>query len=147
MAFPASNVSLANAWIEMQRLALTIQRQANAAIVDLQQPVTAAYVLAIYQGLVNAQLSFTDLASAPGLAQYVKDQLGDQAVDIVVEYQAMMAAIENAKTFIINNFPKDGNGFLLEKQFSSQGFASRTFNAVQMADLRTALQGVVDSII
>lgn len=146
MTFPASSASLSKTWQEMQLLALTVQRQANAAITDLAGDVTAQYVLNIYQSLMNARLKLQAYAATPGLVQYVKDQLDDQNINIITEYNAMIAAVDVAKDWVSANFPVDAGGYVLEKKFNSTGFEQRTFNSTQTAGLTSALQSLVAAI-
>ena len=70
----------------------------------------------------------------------MQDQLDDTGLDIVAEYTARLAAIDDARDEITTNCPKDASGYLLERQFSSTGFTQRIFTPAQTVGLKTALQ-------
>lgn len=146
MAFPASNDSLAKTWQETQQLAATVKSMAAAVVVDLDSDVTSQYLLNIYASMARYKLTFQQYAAVPGLVAYVKDQLDDQNLDISAEYTAMINAVEALRAAIIDPFPKDGAGFLLEKKVSAEGFSYRTFTPAQTASVKTAAQALVASI-
>lgn len=95
-----------------------------------------------------ASLSFAlgrmdETAAVPGIAQYVKDQEGDQGYDIAGEYTAMRAAVTAIRDWIFANMPKQAQGgtdYLLVQELNADGtLADRTFTPAQTASLRTLI--------
>lgn len=146
MAFPASNTSLSKAWADMQRDAGIVKSTASAALTDLDSDVTSAYVLQLRNSTIKAIAKFQSYVTIPGFVQYVKDQLGDQNIDITAEYNTMLTAMEAVRDWIEANHPVDGNGFILEKKFNSVNFEQRTFAPAVTAPLKALEQTLYNSI-
>ncbi|KAA3622671.1 MAG: hypothetical protein DWQ08_12490 [Proteobacteria bacterium] len=83
--------------------------------------------------MFNTRLKLQSYAATPGLDANMQDQLDDTGLDIVAKYITLLVSIDNPRDEIQNNFPKDTNGRILERQFSSTGFNQRSFTPAQTA--------------
>jgi hypothetical protein len=79
----------------------------------------------------------------PGMQQYVKDQLGDQARDFSSEMQSFITKIQDLISTVRTAYPKDANGWLLERQMDADGSVSvRQFTPGQTAAFRPKLDAI-----
>jgi hypothetical protein len=92
----------------------------------------------------RAQLATS--ASTPGLTQFARDQKNNQTLDVVVEFNAMIAAMDGITAWIETNYPKDVGGFLLAKQFSNGTIIDRMFTPAQTAGFQTQLNSLIATI-
>lgn len=102
-----------------------------------------------YLALAAAQRDLMDLMVAvPGLPAYAQEQYNNGGFVIATEYDAMKAAIDAARTWIVTNFPKAaGTNELLERTFDGAGrTVQKVFTAVQLAALVTLLDAVIAAI-
>lgn len=146
MAFRAGNVIPIEAYTIVKRAA--VQLKLNMQSMKAQLAASGAnydYLRDIYRTLERANSQFDNLKTTPGLAAYAQDQENDPAYDVAAEFTAMQAAITAAMTWMDSNVPTSvtakspanwGDGSLIETAFT----------AGQTAGLRTALQGVIDTI-
>lgn len=81
-----------------------------------------------------------------GLAEYAQAQKGSPSLNIVTEFNAVVAAIDGVTGWIGTNFPRDGSGYLLDRQFSGNSYVYRTFAPASTAGLRTVLDTLIASI-
>jgi hypothetical protein len=95
---------------------------------------------------VAAKAKFAASASVTGLGQYAKDQFGNQALDIVAEFNAMTSAVDACGTWINSNVPKDGSGYLLKDKLTVSGVDVRTFTSAATAGLRTQIDSLLATI-
>ena len=85
-------------------------------------------------------------ADTPGIGPYAQEQKSDGTLDVVAEFNAVMAAISGVTGWIAANFPKDVNGFLLAQTLSPEGPVDRTFSPTDTAGLRTQLDALIATI-
>lgn len=100
-----------------------------------------------YAYLKQKKAQITALAAVSGMQQYCKDQKNNQAFDLAAEITAINNAIDTTTTWITNNFPKDGNGFILNHQFTATDVTSRQFSSGSLAGLRTNLDVIIGLIV
>lgn len=150
MAFPSSTTkdSLASVWSGVQARASQVRihaqelRNASAA-----GPVSGKNVVDFATLLADAVVMLDRAAAVPGIAQYARDQIGDQVLDVVAEFTAMRAVIIATRDWIMANFPKDGSGYLLLMSFTADGrYTFRTLTTAQTAGLRTQLDALIATI-
>jgi hypothetical protein len=79
-------------------------------------------------------------------AQLARDQKNNPTLDVVVEFNAMIAAMDGITAWIETNYPKDVGGFLLAKQFSNGTIIDRMFTPAQTAGFQTQLNGLIAAI-
>lgn len=104
--------------------------------------IPAASVLAFNAFLADARTSLLKSSTTPGIAAYAQNQINNPTLDVVTEFNTMMAAIDSTIGWIIANFPKDVNGFLLYTTWSldnSGKTADRLLSVAETAGLRSRL--------
>lgn len=85
-------------------------------------------------------------ALTPGLEDYVKAQYADSAINIVTEYNTMIAAVDAAIAWIAGNVPKSGGYVQLDQWANNGTITRRTFSTASLAGLRTVLDSVAATI-
>jgi hypothetical protein len=110
-------------------------------------PVGAAQIIRFCADLADARDLFTRLAAVPGLGAYAQEQIANPSLNIATEFTAMATAIDNARSWIVTNFPKDASGYLLAMQFDANGRTNeRLFDTASLAQLRTQLTALIATI-
>ena len=152
MAFPASNgsipLTLDAAWSLARNAAQQVQQQSNA----LNAQITAGSVSG--QAIVNScsffatlNVTLTQCAATPGLAAYAQAQINNASFDVTGAFNTMQAALVAVGSWIIGNFPKDGNGNLLYVTFNSSGIPQYlAFTQAQLAPLAALLTALSATI-
>lgn len=149
MAFPSSNTDdLKSAWEAVRNAAGNVKRDSTRVSTDSAAGnVPAALIVRYVEALASANDDFARYTAVPGLVAYVREQINDPAIDIVAEYQTMLAQINAVRGWIIANFPKDAGGFLLYHSFGADGrIVQRTLTPAQTAGLRTQLAALIATI-
>jgi hypothetical protein len=118
----------------------------NFRTASLAGPVGASSILDLYSRLRTNRQELATLAAVPGLAAYAREQKNDENFDIVVEFNAVLAAIDGVTAWINTNFPKDGSGFLLAQTLGANAPADRQFTTAALAVLRTQLDTIIAAI-
>lgn len=149
MAFPSSNSDdLASAWSAIRNSAAVVKRDSQT-LHDRSAAgnIEAALILRYVESLANHNDAFARYTAVPGLAAYVREQVNNPAIDIVAEYNTMLAQINATKNWIAANFPKDGSGYLLYHTLGADGrIVQRTLTPAQTAGLRTQLTALIATI-
>jgi len=146
MAFPTI-FGLARAFTSAQTEAVALKAQVTTDRDAMAAGnVSADLVLALFDRLVEAKAVFDAVAATSGIVQYAKDQFDNPTLDIVAEFTAMSAAVDAAGTAIFNDFPKDGNNWLLAEKLTASGRTQRSFTSVETAAMRTALDTLIATI-
>lgn len=147
MAFPSTADPLSRALLDVQNTARQLKTYAQSVKdATAAGPVSANLVIEFYLTLVAAKAKFAAAAAVTGLAQYAKDQFNNQALDIVAEFNAMVAAVNSCGTWINSNVPKDGSGYLLKDKLTASGVDVRTFSSAATAGLRTQIDSLLATI-
>lgn len=147
MAFPATVTTQSKAYTESQAQAASLKTYLQSANAQMAAgPVSCNLVVEIYLALVAAKAKFDATAAVPGIAPYAKDQHNNQALDIVAEFTTMTNAVTACGTWINNNFPKDGAGYLLKDKLDASGVSVRTLSSAQTAGLRTQVDALIATI-
>lgn len=95
---------------------------------------------------------FTEVATIPGLGQYAREQYNSPEMNIEADFTDMIAALEDAVTWIVTALPKaspdgQGNEYLLIFTLTSNGTrVQRMFTPAQTSGLRTVLTAISDTI-
>jgi len=146
MAFPATNSSQAVALEKAQELAGLIKERSTNYVSAMQaDDVSANVVLEIYRQCINANEEFNEIKATPGIAAYAQEQFEDIGLDIVAEFNTMIAAIDSVVSWISTNFPDDGT-YILKDILTPTGVSVRTFTPGQTAGLRDALTALIATI-
>jgi len=150
MTFPShtGDVMLAFALHEAQTLAGNVKAQAeNVRNRSLSDNINATEIMAFHGYLKRSLDRLNVLKTTAGIVQYAKDQFDDAGLEIVVEFNAMVAAIEANLTWIRLNLPASAGGFveaiLLETDDTQ---TDKTFTATQTAAFRTELDALIATI-
>ena len=111
----------------------------------------SGYVLTqeLYPQLVQADDTFEEVKTQPGLAQFAKDQVPDDPTyDPAAEFATMQTEVNNVGAWIQANMPASG-GKLLYESFDSPGtdfIVADEFTPAQTAGLVTALDALIATI-
>jgi hypothetical protein len=109
-------------------------------------PVQSGVVISTFMSLRQDRAALVTAAATPGIVQYARDQKNNQTLDVVAEFNAMVAAIDQVTNWITTNFPKAATGELLERTLGSEGPIEVTFTSAQTAGLRTQLDSLIGTI-
>ena len=144
MAFPSSNnFSVSRTLEAIQNLASGIRNQSLGMMSGSK---SGEQLLTYLEGLREAKALFDQWKTAPGLAQYAKDQFDDQAFDIVAEFNTMLAALQDVLDDIVTTFPASG-GYIQREQLDAQGnITDRSFTSGQLTAMRVKIQAFIDTI-
>lgn len=146
MAFPASQLLLAEGLRSAQRTALQIKAYAVKTNALMSAgPVSANVVLTVMSNMKDAIIEWNAIRQLPGIGQYAKDQFNDQALDVVAEFTTMREAAIDVRDWVINTFPvSDPGGFLERVMLESDGsITTRTFSVLLTEPLRTKLDALI----
>lgn len=108
--------------------------------------VTSTEIFDLFIRLKQDRAAFEAAKSVSGIADYARAQKNSETLDVVTEFTAMLAAIDNVTAWISTNFPKDANGYLLAKTWGDAGPVDRTFTPTATAGLRTVLDALLATI-
>lgn len=145
MAFIATK-SQAEAYENLKEQCRKAHQVASDAVPKLDANTDANAIIGFVYSLKGIDDKMSALAATPGIAAYAKDEEANPAYEVVTEYNAASAAIGSALTWVQNNFPTDGSGYLLGWQFGATALTPRTFTPAATAGLKTELQAVIDAI-
>lgn len=144
MAYPTG--TLARTLIAADSLMAALKSRLQTRITQLAAGDTpSSTILAIYRELASDKVGLNTAKAVEGIAAYAQAQKSDGTLDVVVEFNAVVSAIDAALSWVAANFPANG-GYLLAQQLTATGTQDRQFTAAQTADLRIALQAIVDLI-
>jgi protein involved in sex pheromone biosynthesis len=152
MAFPSLGGSkqdnLSAAWESVRGLAASVKSRATSLRSQAAAGSIPSVSILNFAGfMANVKDAFNRAASINGMAAYAQEQIGDNTVDIVAEFTAMTAQVSAVIQWVIDNFPKDGSGFLLATTLDANGREQqRLFTTAQTATFRTALNGLIAAI-
>lgn len=154
MAFPSSNGSkqenLAQAWSAARNTAGTIKDRTQSLYnQSAAGDINASLVLEYATLLADMKARLAQVAAISGIGAYAQAQIADPTLDVAAEYTSMATAIDETIAWVIANFPKDANGYLLAKQFHADGSGrtvDRKLTTAQTAGLRTQLSVLLAAI-
>lgn len=152
MAFPSDSgtlkFGLAEAWQGIRRCATQVKQHSQSVNdASLAGAITSRTILNLVVFLADKRTEMATYAAVPGLAAYAQEQVDDDQLSISTEYAAMLTALDATRDWIVTNFPKDTDGYLLSRMLTAQGQVSeRTFTTASLATFRTQLQGLIANI-
>lgn len=144
MALRASNSLPAKAYDDIKAVAVQLERLAQARAASWASGGDAFEVIAALDIAVAFKDRLQSLASTPGLATYAQEQENDPTYDVVAEYNALITAIDNFITEIVNTMPVSNPGGYIE-QFSLNADGSktvRTFTGAQLSGVIATLNAI-----
>jgi len=157
MTFPSSGGSkqdsLADAWRAARDRARDLKLRSQQLKAQSEAgPIARQAVLDYATFLAEAKLVLTAAANTGGIGAYAQAQINDASINIATEFNAMMTGITNTVDWILDQFPRDANGFLLVKVWGTGAIANTgrtqdaTFTTAQLANLRTQLDALIATI-
>lgn len=135
MAFPATTLRLAPTLDQIAAIMRGVRSFALERQAAMSANVKANSVIDIWERMKISKSQLGTLAATPGLSAYAQGQYDDNTLDIVAEYQAVIAAIDAVTANIESTFPKDGSGYLLAAQFNGGALVYREFTPAQLTTL------------
>ena len=108
--------------------------------------INSSDIVSIFNFLKTQRAGLAAASSTPGLGAYAQAQKNSPSLDVVAEFTGMLAAIDGVTAWIITNYPKDANGFLLERTWGANSPIDRVFTPAQTAGFRTALDSLIATI-
>ena len=154
MAFPSSTGtvqdSLAQAWATARSTASSIKSRAQGLSTQAAAGnIGSSAILDFATYLADARLVLVKASQTGGIAAYAQAQVNDNTLNVAAEFSAMMDTLDGVIAWVVANFPKDGNGFLLARTFqagSTGRTVDRQFTPAQTASLRTTLDALIATI-
>lgn len=148
MAFPASQLRLAPV---LDQIAGVMSGLRGYALVTASSMgagnVAANVILEAWFNLKAQKARLQSLGATPGIAAFAQEQYNNANLNIVTEFNSVIAAIDNVTANIEGTFPKDASGFLLAAQFGGDGTISyRQFTPAQLATLAGLLNTLAGTI-
>lgn len=144
MPYPTD--SLAKKLDEIDRLLIAVKVQSQNRAAALQAGGTAHQVVAIRTDMITAINQLNTLKTTPGLGAYAREQKNDPLIDVVAEFNAVLAAMQAVVDEIVATFPTDGSGYLLREKWGATDTDPRVFSAGALSQLRTKINDVVGTI-
>lgn len=148
MPFPASALQsdLALLLADIGQLARAVDTLAQSASARMAAgPVLATEVKDLDVKLRRYRARLVAAGQTPGIREYAAAQSAFAGLDVVAEWQAMIAAIDGVLAWIRTNFPTS-SGFLLAESWGPDGPEARPFSSAQTAGLRTQLDALAATV-
>jgi hypothetical protein len=147
MAFRASTITLDQGLRRAKEQALWIKQHHQSAVQTLTGNVNSNQIFQLIDNTAAVISMLQEDASVPGIAAYAQQQFNDPAYNVGAEFTAMVNALQAVVAWVVNNFPKDANGFLLSHTINANGSRTpRVFTPAQTAGLTTALNNAIVTI-
>lgn len=106
--------------------------------------ISSGGLMSLLDNLIGAKSVLLETASLPGIGAFAEAQVGQS---VTAEFTAMMGAIDAAGAWIVTNFPKNAQGYLLAETWGQGGArVERSFATADTAGLRTLLDAVIAAI-
>ena len=109
MAFPASTVTLEEAWSSIRSIALKLRIQVQALRDASAAGATGrnSYIN-LQRQLDQAVQQWNTLSATPGLQAYARDQISEPTLNLSAEFVAMRDSADALRGWIFSNIPRDG---------------------------------------
>jgi uncharacterized membrane protein (UPF0136 family) len=147
MSIPTA-LSPSRGWEQTKDFAAVVKSEAQAMKdVTLTGTCTSAQLIDYLQRLVAYKDVFVAIGAVPGIAAYVQAQVNNPGFNIATEFTTMLNAVDGVGGWLIANFPKDGNGFLLAQTLDGAGrIVQRTFSSATLSPFRATLDTLMATI-
>ena len=119
---------------------------ANNCVATFSATTDVDRILGFYYGFIFHRDEMNTLRQIPGVVQHAKDEENDQTYDVVVEYNAMSAAIDAFTTEVATTLPDDASNYILGWKLGATEKDPRTFTSGALSTLSTLAQAIADSI-
>lgn len=142
MAFPAASDVKAEGYLRAKRVAAALKTYCQQTRDTMAAGnVSGNVAITLHERLVADKATFTAIAATNGIGAYAQDQEANGGLDIVAEFNAMIAAMNSAGSWMINNVNTTG-----WVTFGAGGVTTKTFTPAQTAGLRAELDAVIATI-
>ncbi len=149
MAFPSgkNKLTLQKAFDLSRSLSRTVKQAAvDIRAKSLINILTRKQVMEFPTTLTDAIDDWNAARALPGIGQYARDQIDDQAIVLGTEFNAMITTATGTRDWIVTNFPSN-SGFLLERSFDVNGrMVIGILTTAQTAGLRVQLDLLIAAI-
>jgi len=149
MGFPSleSKTTLDRLFRDAQAAAGDAKRLAISAAENLQDGgAPSRVILNIASRMAGFRSIMDEARTAPGMGQWVKDEIDDQSIDIIADFNTMFAALDDVIAWIVTNFPNDGTYILARSLLPTGQLSERQFTSGQTAGLQSALTALAATI-
>lgn len=145
MAYPTGMLSFVLE--DIDRTIAEVKRDCQAVKAEsLAGTVPSARILGLFINLRQNRAQLATAAATPGIGAYAQAQKNQPALDVVAEFNSVIAAMDGVTAWINTNFPKDGSGFLLAQTLGANSPLDRTFTTAALANFRTQLDSLIATI-
>lgn len=144
MAFKATNILPVKAYDRAKSLSINVQRLANNRALAFASGASSSEVASTIDNLMAYRTELFSIKSVPGIADYAKVQEDNPAYDVVAEFNALIAVIDDAISTISTALPRDGSDWLLlvKRDATSGVLTDRSFSGAAMATTITKLEAI-----
>ena len=129
-------------------VALGAKNIAQMTVSDLASTRDANYIFARLDDFRGRLSQLQSYAAIPGMAAYAQQQLNTPTYDVVTEFNNMIAALQAVIAWVVNNFPKEVDGFLKDTTtINADGSrTAATFTSAQTSGWVTQLNAFIATI-
>jgi hypothetical protein len=106
---------------------------------------TADIIINCALGVKQLRDLLQEISLVPGLDAAARSEYNDPTLNFSAELSAIVSACDSCLSWINTNFPKDANGYLLERKLVAGAIVHRSFSSATLAGLSTQLQTLLDS--
>ncbi len=151
MAFPSTAgtapEALSVAWVRAMSIAGSIKLDTQAIRAQsLAGNVGASRILNHLTFLADQKVALQAIAALPGIGAYAQAQANDPGLNVATEFNAMIAAMDGVRDWVIANFPA-ASGYLQAQSFQADGRTTdRQFNTASLVNYRTQLDALIAAI-
>lgn len=151
MAYPTSRLRavVARAFTNADSTAIRLRSMAGGLDGQLAAgPVTATVILDnLLAELRSSRAVLIASRDTSGILAYAREQFDDTTIDLPTEFTALIAAIDDVITWVVDNFPIGTGDYLQRYKLAPDGtLTDRSFTSAQTAGLRIQLQALFAAI-
>lgn len=148
MAFRATNLIPAEEYERAKRLAIQVQRLADARAIEFATGATSAEILALVDNLSSFKTGLQAAKDVPGIVDYAIAQEDDPLYNVATEFTAMIAAITAVIDEVVTTLPTDVNDWLLINKIELDGsLTPRSFSGAALATIISLLTALSATIV
>lgn len=148
MAFPSTTVSLAETLLTARNHVAQVKASAQGAFTTMASgPVDTNFIVRFMGECRTLVAAITAWKLIPGIDAAATEQWPGYAGNLTTDLTAVSSAAQGCIDWVVANFPKDGNSFMLGFQLAADGsLTPRSFTSGQTSGLRTAITSFLATI-
>lgn len=100
---------------------------------------TGDIIINSMQGIKAIRDILSSLVNVAGLNAAAQEEYDDPTLDFAAELNAVIAACDNCLSWVNSNYPKDVNGYLLDRKIVGGQVEFRAFSAAALSGLSAEL--------